>query len=287
MSHSRFWQAFHLIDHRTEFGYVDKLLHSLPTDLDALRQLKLLYLYQNQIRSLPAEIGCLHLLIKLHIGTNQLTSLPNEIGQLHALEELIVSNNRLRSLPTTIGNLHSLVNFSIDGNRITSLPQSIGQLRSLNMFNVSWNRLNELPIEIGQLQSLCRLFLHNNALRGLPLNLLVKLPTLRSVSHFGNPLDNMPTLISLEWCDAECVYQNHRHARLQFVRERQRLGAVLLVVLSTINATIQFAEPVCLSIFRHLVNDLVDDDELVRCVHRMCVSCARVFSQRELKFINP
>ncbi len=300
--HWCFWQEFHAFNGRTEFDYSCRSLSSLPIDLDALCELTKFDLYQNQIQSLPVEIGHLHLLTYLDLGNNQLTSLPGEIGQLQALKEFVVSENRLVALPTTICNLSSLTHFWIFNNQLTSLPveigrlssletlvvynnqleslpQSIGQLRSLTLLYINSNRLSELPATIGRLQSLRQLFLDDNMLQRLPLHLLVELPHLQCVLYCGNTLVTMPTLHSLQWHSSG--FKKNCHVRLRFASEHQHLGAALLAVLSSHRSTMQFAEPICHSVFRHVVNDLIDDDELVRCVHRMCVSCARVFSQRD------
>ena len=186
-------------------------------------------------------------------------------------------NQHIRSVPIEICQLQTLLTLNLSGNELTSLPNEIGQLHLLCNLYVDRNRLESLPAQIEHLLSLEFLMVSDNQLQSLPLHSLVKLPKLRYVSYWGNPLKNVSPIFSLQYYNDDLRYPN---IVLEFARERRRLGAALLAVLSSHRSTMQFAEPVCVSIFRHVVNDLIEDDELVRCVHRMCVACARIFSRR-------
>ncbi len=99
---------------------------TLPSAIQRLSSLHVLYLRDCQIRSLPPEIGQLTSLTALDLESNDLTSLPPEIGQLTSLTTLDLESNDLTSLPPEITQLTNLSKLILDGNDLTSLPSEIG-----------------------------------------------------------------------------------------------------------------------------------------------------------------
>jgi Leucine-rich repeat (LRR) protein len=127
----------------------------LPPEIGQLTNLRVLYLWQNQLTSLPAEIGQLSQLEGLGVSNNQLTSLPAEIGQLNNLEWLYVDSNRLTSVPSAIGHLTNLRVLRLTGNQIRHLPTQMGNLNRLNCseavnchLNLEYNPLISPPPEV-------------------------------------------------------------------------------------------------------------------------------------------
>jgi Leucine-rich repeat (LRR) protein len=110
-------------------------LNELPKEIGQLKNLELLFAYDNRLKSLPKEIGQLKNLKELYLSYNQLTDLPKEIGELKKLEYLNVSRNQLKTLPREIGNLNKLKIFFARNNHLTKseLPQEIKNLHIITI----------------------------------------------------------------------------------------------------------------------------------------------------------
>ncbi len=143
-------------------------LTQLPREIGQLTQLTHLYLSYNQLTELPREIGNLTQLTNLDLSNNKLTQLPNEIGNLTQLTQLYLYNNQLTQLPSEIGQLTQLTKLSLSNNKLTQLPTEIGQLTQLTELYSGNNQLTQLPSEIGNLTQLTYLYLSNNKLTQLP-----------------------------------------------------------------------------------------------------------------------
>ncbi len=89
-----------------------------------------IYVY-NALTSLPVEIGALINLKVLYLNNNQLTALPSEIWNLVNLEELYLNDNQLTAIPAEIKNLVRLRCLNIKNNPIVRLPKEIGKLTCL------------------------------------------------------------------------------------------------------------------------------------------------------------
>jgi hypothetical protein len=98
----------------TRLDLENKKLTELPGSIGDLRNLEILYLYENQLTSLPERIGNLKNLQTLYLENNQLTRLPERIGDLTDLEILHLGDNPRLSgpLPETFRALLSLNRFS-------------------------------------------------------------------------------------------------------------------------------------------------------------------------------
>ena len=143
-------------------------LTELPREIGNLTQLTCLYLYDNQLTQLPREIGNLTQLTELDLFDNELTQLPREIGQLTQLTHLSLFNNQLTELPSEIGQLTQLTWLDLSNNQLTQLPREIGNLTQLTCLSLNDNQLTQLPSEIGQLTQLTELYLSSNKLTQLP-----------------------------------------------------------------------------------------------------------------------
>ena len=130
---------------------------SIPTELGALRRLKVLDLSQNSLTgSIPAELGNIESLEVLDLGYNSLTgSIPAELGNLGNLEVLNICvqqhDGTQRVGPGLTG----------------SIPAELGNLESLEVLDLGYNSLTgSIPAELGDLGSLRYLYLHSNQLTG-------------------------------------------------------------------------------------------------------------------------
>ena len=200
---------------------------SIPTELGALRRLKVLDLSQNSLTgSIPAELGNIESLEVLDLGYNSLTgsipaelgnlgnlevlnicvqqhdgtqrvgpgltgSIPAELGDLESLEVLDLGYNSLTgSIPAELGDLGSLRYLYLHSNQLTgSIPAELGNLGSLRSLDLSRNSLTgSIPAELGNLESLQVLSLANNSLTGSIPAELGNLESLRFLFLSGNQL---------------------------------------------------------------------------------------------------
>jgi Leucine-rich repeat (LRR) protein len=155
------------------------------------KELKELYLSDNQLSSLPESFGNLKILINLELYGNQLNSLPESFGNLQNLPELRLSNNQLSSLPESFGNLQNLSSLYLENNQLSSLPESFGDLHNLSYLDLSNNQLSSLPESFGNLKYLSDLRLSNNKLEKLN----EKLTLISNLEHLDisiNQLDSLP-----------------------------------------------------------------------------------------------
>ena len=83
-------------------------LTELPAGIGDLKELLVLNVSNNQLVGLPTSIQKLNRLGMLYLDGNNLTELPAGIGDLKELLMLKVSNNQLVGLPTSIQKLNRL-----------------------------------------------------------------------------------------------------------------------------------------------------------------------------------
>jgi Leucine-rich repeat (LRR) protein len=145
-----------------------KNLKDIPEEVFENKNIKVLYLYGNELDSIPGKIGQLDQLEELYIGKNHLKTLPKEIGQLENLKVLSVQFNDLAYLPAEIGSLKKLERLVLNQNSLRSLPHEIGQLTNLQDLQLKMNWLDSLPKEIGNCSNLRFVYLNRNNLRSLP-----------------------------------------------------------------------------------------------------------------------
>ena len=91
----------------------------LPTSIHRLTKLEKLDLSGNKLTELPAEINDLRELRELWVRNNQLVGLPTSIQRLTKLEELDLSGNKLTELASEISDLRELRELSVIRNPLT------------------------------------------------------------------------------------------------------------------------------------------------------------------------
>ncbi|GLJ53050.1 hypothetical protein SUGI_1130130 [Cryptomeria japonica] len=179
--------------------YSNSLTGTIPLELGKLSRLKILYLWDNQLRgTIPATIANCTQLIRLDLELNHLNGeVPLELSKLSLLKSLSLSSNQLVSgssvtipILTALRNctvLSSLMihdnyltgylpeqlptNLSVlrlDGNSITgNIPFTIANITNLGDLNLSSNLLiGRIPSSLKSLGKLQRLLLDNNKLEG-------------------------------------------------------------------------------------------------------------------------
>lgn len=139
----------------------------LPVIIAEYKNLRELYVYNNNLETIPAEIDNLQNLEILNLGEsrgafNKISHLPESLSNLQKLRELYISNNNLTQIPECIFNLRSLEVLDLSYNQIREVPAEIGRLVNLRILNLSYNELKTLPKEISQLKNLRKLDRYSN-----------------------------------------------------------------------------------------------------------------------------
>ena len=127
-----------------------------------MTKLQFLHLCGNKLTELPAEIGDLRELKTLWMSNNQLVGLPTSVQRLTKLERLVLDGNELTELPAEISDFRELRELSVSDNQLVGLPTSIQRLTKLEELYLNGNKLTELPAEIGDLRKLRKLIVSRN-----------------------------------------------------------------------------------------------------------------------------
>ncbi len=169
-------------------------LEELPESICEIRQLKKLYLWDNELKELPESIGELPQLTEINLSRNKMSRVPECIKNLTRLNSLYLTRNNIKNLPEYIGLLKNLKTLSLSRNDITSLPESFGSLSSLQKLDLSNNKLEKLPESLGTLTCLEELNLAVNKLKILP-NSVGDMERLKKLDVRENVLSSLPNTI--------------------------------------------------------------------------------------------
>jgi Leucine-rich repeat (LRR) protein len=103
------------------------------------------------------------------------------LGSFKNLQVLDLSDNALTTFPVEVLRLSKLLTLDLSGNPIKTVPEEIGSLTQMTRLNLRSTSITMLPAGIGKCVSLSSLDVSKNALVSLPINVLNRLPLLRSV----------------------------------------------------------------------------------------------------------
>ena len=188
-----------------------KKIHTLPNEMNKLRNLRILDLTGQGIDKLPKWTGDFSRLERLLIGGNQLESIPSELGKLRSLQELQVWSNQIKKLPKSLKELRNLQVLLLSKNRLKDIPNWITDLEALEKLDLEENQVKKLPKGIGKLTSLTELNLASNFIEKLPED-FCKLEALEFLDLSGNnlkkPLDHhcIEGLKALKWINIKTEY---------------------------------------------------------------------------------
>lgn len=126
-----------------------KDLRSLPKEIQNLKRLQFLDLYDNGLDTLP-KLHKLRNLRELMLGQNLFRQFPEAVLSLPFLENLILSNNDLENVPENIYRLENLAYLNLFGNEIKSLPvNSLRQMVNLEGITIECNPImSALPEDV-------------------------------------------------------------------------------------------------------------------------------------------
>lgn len=128
-------------------------LEQIPSALAAFTKLKELVLSNlRDVKKIPEELNALQQLRSLFIMGTQATSIPEDLLSLPQLEYCSLSNNRLEVLPAHFS--QSIKSLSLEGNQLRTVPASLLDLRQLSRLDISRNPLEALPNGIENIENL-------------------------------------------------------------------------------------------------------------------------------------
>ena len=168
----------------TELDLSGKDLTELPPEIGKLTQLETLILGKverwewvenkliptfvtNQLTTLPPELAALENLKILNLSGNPLVVIPDCVFQLQALTALIGVSIGLSEVDQAINNLTNLTVLYLSGNQIIEIPEWIGSLTNLTELDLHSNQISVIPEWIGTLTHLAGLSFRSNQISKL------------------------------------------------------------------------------------------------------------------------
>jgi len=176
-------EVYTLADTLTRLDMTGNALDTLPEDFHTLKNLKILFLSDNNFKELPSVLAkCLNLSM-IGFRNNQITSVP-ENALPFSTRWLILTDNDIEKLPESMGDLSLLQKCMLSGNKLTALPQSMAQCHNLELLRIGVNEMKEFP------------------------SFLLNLPKLSWLAYSGNPFcakhpDVGTPLQEIAWNDLE------------------------------------------------------------------------------------
>jgi len=137
-------EVYTLADTLERLDMTGNALDALPDDFHQLKNLKILFLSDNNFTELPSVLAKCSNLSMIGFRNNQITTVPENSLPL-TTRWLILTDNALFSLPESMGDLSLLQKCMLSGNKLTSLPQSMSQCHNLELLRIAVNELRELP----------------------------------------------------------------------------------------------------------------------------------------------
>ena len=137
-------EVYTLADTLERLDMTDNQLNALPNDFHRLKNLKILFLSNNNFTELPSVLAKCPKLSMIGFRNNQINSVPENALPL-TTRWLILTDNLLTSLPESMGELSLLQKCMLSGNKLISLPQSMSKCHNLELLRIAVNDLRELP----------------------------------------------------------------------------------------------------------------------------------------------
>ena len=137
-------EVYTLADTLVRLDMTGNALDTLPDDFHTLKNLKILFLSDNNFTELPSVLAKCPNLSMIGFRNNQIVKVP-ENGLPLTTRWLILTDNALTSLPESMGDLSLLQKCMLSGNKLTSLPQNMAKCHNLELLRIAVNELTELP----------------------------------------------------------------------------------------------------------------------------------------------
>lgn len=207
---------------------VNTSIDALPERLNELKNLKVIYIYNNKskgrlklIRSktitdfvmrtedpktIPTSFKSLTALERLDLSENHIKKFPNGARHNKKLKEFSLQRNELR-LNKKIKKHKYLERLALQGNQIEHVPASIKNLPSLKKLNFNNNRVVSVHPSIGKLIKLENISFYNNQLTAIPEG-IYKLKNLLEIDLFHNQIEEIKPEFA-NWQKLTTLYVSH------------------------------------------------------------------------------
>ena len=166
-------------------------INTIPEDLRAWNNLKVLSLNDNELDTIPKGLGTLNNLEVLNLSKNNISKVPIELTNINNLKILSFLDNNLDNIPEKLSDLKNLESLNLIGNNISKIPKELGSLDKLKKLSLSYNKIDTIPKEFGKLSNLEKLELTNNNINKVPKE-LGSLGKLKNLSLSYNKIDTIP-----------------------------------------------------------------------------------------------
>jgi hypothetical protein len=138
-------EIFNLADSLEILDLTGNALSALPSDLNRLKKLRILFCSSNQFTQLPEVLGECQNLSMIGFKANKIRHIPETAIPTKTLRWLILTDNVINVLPNVLGECRQLQKLMLAGNRLTALPGSMANCQALELLRISANQFNTLP----------------------------------------------------------------------------------------------------------------------------------------------
>ena len=146
----------------TKLDLNNNQLTSLPSSMQSMPSLEILFLSENKFEVIPALIGKLKKLRVLSLRGNVITDLSSTNLPTATLEWLILTNNRIQTIDTNIKDLTFLKKLMLSHNNISVLPSELGDCHNLELVRLADNNIQTVPDSVLTLSKLAWISLSGN-----------------------------------------------------------------------------------------------------------------------------
>lgn len=141
-------------------------LNDLPSDLNLLKKLRIIFCSNNQFTHLPEVLGQCENLSMIGFKANKINHIAEDAIPTRTLRWFIVTDNALKEVPDALGDCSHLQKLMLAGNHLNALPTRMANCHALELLRISANQFEALP------------------------DFLFDLPKLTWLAYAGNPFCN-------------------------------------------------------------------------------------------------
>ncbi len=138
-------EIFDLADTLEILDLTGNALSTLPSDLNRLKKLRILFCSSNQFTQLPEVLGDCQNLSMIGFKANQISHISESAIPTATLRWLIVTDNTLEKVPNALGDCRQLQKLMLAGNQLSALPDSMANCHALELLRISANQFKALP----------------------------------------------------------------------------------------------------------------------------------------------
>jgi len=163
-------------------------LQIIPPGISNLKNLRRLYLNDNELSSIPSLLSLFKLEV-LFLESNKFKEFPNWVFTMPSLRILSLCKNYIRNFPEFYQNVSSLEGLYVDNNQLEELPD-LNRFPKLEILSASNNQIKKVPDSLLNLPYVKKLFLDHNQLESFPMGNISKLKDLKVLFLNNNCLND-------------------------------------------------------------------------------------------------